>query len=88
MWELFPDGNADREINKMDGYVVRSLRSWQYRRGGQRPTKRAPFAGDQLHGMGLRKLMGTVKYPAQATPRRSSVSRVRENRTHGLKGGF
>jgi hypothetical protein len=31
--------------------------------------------------------MGTVKYPAQATSGRSSVSRVRENRMHGLKGG-
>jgi hypothetical protein len=36
--------------------------------------------------MGLHRLMGTVKYPAQATPRRSSVSRVPENGTHGLKG--
>jgi len=34
------------------------------------------------------ELMGTVKYPAQATPGRSSVSRVPENGTHGLKGGF
>src|ERR1700674_1052539 len=82
----FRTGNADREFNKMDYFVVKSLRGWQYRRGGQRPTKRAPFTGDQLYGMGLYKLMGTVKYPAQATPRRSSVSRVRENRTHGLKG--
>ena len=72
----------------MDGYVVRSLRRWQYRRGGQRPTKRAPFTGDQLYGMGLHKLMGTVKYPAQATQRRSSVSRVPENSTFGLNGGF
>jgi len=32
--------------------------------------------------------MGTVKYPAQVTERRSSVSRVPENGTHGLKGGF
>ena len=83
----FRTGNADREFNKMDYFVVRSLRRWQYRRGGQRATKRKPFSGDQLYGMGLHKLMGTVKYPAQATPRRSSVSRVRENRTHGLKGG-
>jgi len=30
--------------------------------------------------------MGTVEYPSQATPRRSSVSRVLENGTHGLKG--
>jgi group II intron reverse transcriptase/maturase len=84
----FRTGNADREFNKMDGFVVKSLRRWQYRRGGQRPTRRAPFAGDQLYGMGLHKLMGTVKYPAQATPRRSSLSRVPENGTHGLKEVF
>ena len=82
----FRTGNADREFNKMDGFVVKRLRRWQYRRGGQRPTKREPFTGELLYGMGLQKLMGTVKYPAQATPRRSSLSRVRENRTHGLKG--
>lgn len=84
----FRTGNADREFNKMDGYVVKSLRRWQYRRGGQRPTQRLPFSGDQLRGMGLHRLMGTVKYPAQATPRRSSLSRVPENGTHGLKGDF
>jgi hypothetical protein len=82
----FRTGNADREFNKMDGFAVKSLRRWQSRRGGQRPTKRAPFTGDQLYGMGLHKLMGTVKYPAQATPIRSSLSRVRENRLHGWKG--
>ena len=82
----FRTGNADREFNQMDAYVVSSLRRWQYRRGGQRPTKRKPFTGDQLHEMGLHKLMGTVQYPAQATPRRSSESRVPENGMHGLKG--
>jgi RNA-directed DNA polymerase len=82
----FRTGNADREFNKMDSFVFTRLRRWQYRRGGQRTTKRAPFTGDQLYGMGLHRLMGTVKYPAQATPRRSSLSRVPENGTHGLKG--
>jgi RNA-directed DNA polymerase len=82
----FRTGNADREFNTMDYFVVTSLRRWQYRRGGQRPTKRAPYTGHQLYGMGLHKLMGTVKYPAQATPRRSSLSRVPENDMHGLKG--
>jgi RNA-directed DNA polymerase len=82
----FRTGNADREFNKMDYFVVKSLRRWQYRRGGQRPTKRALFTGDQLRGMGLHLLLGTVKYPAQATPRRSSLSRVPENGMHGLKG--
>ncbi len=42
----FRTGNADREFNKMDGFVVKHLRRWQYRRGGRRPTKRAPFTGD------------------------------------------
>jgi RNA-directed DNA polymerase len=83
----FRTGNADREFNKTDGYVVQRLRRWQHRRGGQRPTKRPKFTWDQLHGMGLHRLMGTVRYPTQATPVRSSLSRVRENRTHGLKRG-
>lgn len=64
----FRTGNADREFNKIDGFVFRSLRRWQFRRGGQRVTKRPLPTGDQLYGMGLHKLMGTVKYPAQATP--------------------
>ena len=84
----FRTGNADREFNKMDYFVVKSLRRWQYRRGGQRTTKRQPFTGDQLYGMGLHRLMGTVKYPAQATPRRSSLSRVPEHVSDGLKGGY
>ena len=70
--KYFRTGNADREINKMDSFVVKSPRRRQYRRGGQRPTKRAPFTGDPLYGMGPHKLMGTVKYPAPATPGRSS----------------
>jgi group II intron reverse transcriptase/maturase len=82
----FRTGNADREFNKMDNFVYRSLRRWQYRRGGQRVAKRPPFTQDQLYGMGLYRLMGTVKYPSQATPRKSSLSRVPENGTHGLKG--
>ena len=84
----FRTGTADREFNKMDRFVVQSLRRWQYRRGGQRATTRPPFTSAQLYGMGLHKLMGTVKYPAQATQRRSSLSRVPENGTHGLKGDF
>jgi RNA-directed DNA polymerase len=84
----FRTGNADREFNKMDAFVVQSLRRWQYRRGGQRPTKRPMFTWNQLYGMGLHRLMGTVRYPTQATPRRSSLSRVPENGMHGLKGDF
>ena len=82
----FRTGNADREFTKLDGYVYRRLRRWQIRRGGQRATRQKAWTGDQLQGLGLYRLRGKVKYPTQATSRRSSVSRVRENRTHGLKG--
>jgi len=40
-----------------------------------------------FQGLGLYRLRGKVKYPTQATSRRSSLSRVRENRTHGLTRG-
>jgi RNA-directed DNA polymerase len=70
----FRTGNADREFNKMDSFVFTRLRRWQYRRGGQRTTKRAPFTGDQLFGMGLHRLMGTVKCPEQASAPRSSMA--------------
>ena len=82
----FRTGNADRKFNQMDSYVVHKLRCWQYRRGGQRPTKRPPFTRQQLYGMGLHRLMGRVGYPSQATPRRSSVSRVPETARTVCKG--
>jgi len=84
----FRTGNADREFNQLDTFVWTRLRRWQHRRGGQRATRRPAFSRQQLYGMGLHRLMGTVCYPAQATPRRSSVSRVPANGTHGLKGGY
>lgn len=59
----FRTGNADREFNKMDGFVVKRLRRRQYRRGGQRPTKRLPFTGDQLYGMGLAPADGYCEIP-------------------------
>jgi len=84
----FRTGNADREFNKLDGFVFRRLRRWQLRRGGQRATGQKAWTGDQLYGMGLHRLQGTVRYPSQATSPRSSLSCVRENRTHSLKGGY
>jgi group II intron reverse transcriptase/maturase len=82
----FRTGTCSREFLKMDGFVYRRITRWFYRRGGQRPTKQPPWTGQQLLDMGLYRLRGHVRYAAQATPIRSSVSRVRENRTHGLKG--
>ena len=52
--------------------------------------RREAYNSDITYGtnneFGFDHLRGTVKYPAQASPVRSSLSRVRENRTHGLKG--
>jgi len=84
----FRTGNADREFNKLDSFVYRRLRRWHFRRGGQRATRRPAWTSTQLYGMGLHRLQGTVRYPSQATSLRSSVSCVRENRTHSLKGGY
>jgi group II intron reverse transcriptase/maturase len=85
--QYFRTGNADREFHRVDDYVYSRLQRWQWRRGGQRRGMRfGDWPRERYWGMGLYKLRGTVAYPAQAAPLRSSVSRVRENRTHGLKG--
>ena len=84
----FRSGNADRKFHQMDHFVVERIRRWQARRGGQRATNQKGWTNDQLYRMGLPRLRGRVCYPAQATPGRSSVSRVPENGKHGLKGGY
>src|SRR5258708_32257276 len=45
----FRTGNADREFNKLDGYVFRRMRRWQFRRGGQRAAGPTALTGDQAH---------------------------------------
>ena len=44
-------------------------------------------ANMDVHLLSLLEQLG-VSYPSQAASVRPSVSRVREIRTHGLKGGF
>jgi RNA-directed DNA polymerase len=83
----FRTGTAHREFHRMDDYVYERLLRWLWRRGGQRTRFRAErWPRERMVGMGLYLLRRTVRYPAQATPRRPSVSRVRENCTHGLTG--
>ena len=83
----FRSGNADDKFNQVDHYVHHRLCNWLWRRGGQRTRFRvAKWPFERFFGMGLHHLRGTVCYPAQAAPLRPSVSRVRENRTHGLTG--
>ena len=85
----FRTGNAEREFHRIDEYAYGRLVRWMQRRGGQRTRyRRDAWPRERLHDeMGLHRLRGTVRYPAQATPQRPSESRVREIRTHGLIGG-
>jgi len=85
----FRTGNSYAKFNQVDLHVHRRLLVWMEKRGGQRRAalRRADWTMDRLHGMGLYRLRSTVRYPSQATPIKPSVSRVREIRTHGLKGG-
>ena len=82
----FRSGTTSREFLKVDRFVYARLVRWLYRRGGQRPGRWENWTSEQFWGMGLYRLRGKVRYPAQAASVRSSLSRVRENRTHGLKG--
>jgi len=84
----FRTGTADREFVRIDWYVHGRITRWMLRRCGQRARYRlSEWPLDRLLAMGLHQLRTTVRYPAQAIPRRPSVSRVRAIRTHGLKGG-
>jgi len=82
----FRSGTTSREFLKVDRYVYTRLVRWLYRRAGQRQGRWKKWTSEQFWGMGLYRLRGTVRYPAQAASVRSSLRRVRENRTHGLKG--
>jgi group II intron reverse transcriptase/maturase len=63
----FRTGNADREFNKMDGFVYRRLTRWLCRRGGQRPGRSVKWTSQMFWDMGLHRLQGTVRYPSQAS---------------------
>jgi group II intron reverse transcriptase/maturase len=89
----FRTGNAAKSFNRIDSFVWQRLRKLRIKRKGRQlragETKR--WTSDFFHALGLKRLRGTVRYPGGfATQRRetSSVSRVRENRTHGSNGGL
>jgi len=85
----FRTGNAHLKFQQLDAYVYTRLTHSMVRRGGQRTARKVEkWSHARFVGMGLYQISGTVKFPAQATPRRSSLSRVQENCTHGLKGVF
>jgi len=87
--QYFRTGNANSRFNQIDAYVHERITWWLWRRGGQRRRfRRDQWPFERLFTMGLHRLRTSVRYPAQAAPLRPSVSRVREIRTHGLKGGL
>ncbi len=85
----FRTGNSDREFHRLDDHVRQRLKRWMWRRCGQRRRLRPGlWTPERLYRLGLHRLQGTVVYLSNAASARPSVSRVRENRKHGLKGGL
>ncbi|MEK7717540.1 MAG: group II intron reverse transcriptase/maturase [Pseudomonadota bacterium] len=87
----FRTGNAARKFNQLDKDVERRLARFMVRRYGRhlRPGQRGRWTREWFEGHGLHRMRGTVRYPKQCMLHREqpSLSRVREIRTHGLKGG-
>ena len=88
----FRTGNASHKFNQADEYVWSRLRRFMVKRKGRQLRARAAdrWTRDFYWNLGLHRLRGTVRYPGPSRmpwSETSSVSRVREIRTHGLKGG-
>jgi RNA-directed DNA polymerase len=89
----FKTGNAAKKFNQLDTYVYKRLHRFLVKRKGRnlRPGQADQWNRDFFWSHGLHRLRGTVRYPKPSTMsqfERPPVSRVRENRTHGLKGGL
>lgn len=88
----FKSGNAAKKFNQVDTYVWERLHRFLVKRHGRNlhAGKADQWTSQFFQDLGLHRLRGTVQYPGIRTmpqPERPPVSRVRENRTHGLKGG-
>ena len=87
----FRTGNAARKFLSLDKYVVRRLNDFRWKRY-RRHVKRGQrirWTREEYESHGLHRLRGTIRYPKPCMLHRESppVSRVREIRMHGLKGG-
>ena len=87
----FRTGNANRKFLQVDGYVIRRLNQRRNRIFRRHATagQRIAWTREEYEAKGLHRLRGTVRYPKPCMLQREStpVSRVREIRMHGLKGG-
>jgi RNA-directed DNA polymerase len=89
----FRTGNAARNFNRIDTFVWKRLRGLRIKHKGRqlRAGEAERWTSAFFLALGLHRLRGTVRYPggfAMSRRETSSVSRVRENRTHGSKGGL
>jgi group II intron reverse transcriptase/maturase len=87
----FRTGNAAQKFLALDKYVVKRLnmvRRGRYLRHAK-PGQRIRWSREEYEAQGLHRLRGTIRYPKPCMLHRQSPqeSRVREIRTHGLKGG-
>jgi Group II intron, maturase-specific domain len=88
----FRTRNAADKFGQVDRYVVIRLKRLMVEKRGRNlhAGQARAWTEDWFNGHGLYRLRGTIRYPQSegsvTMPRRSSVSRVRENRTHGVKG--
>ena len=88
----FRTGNAAAKFRQVDRYVARRPEASADQEARQEPACRAggQWTEEWFHGLGLHKLSRHHPLPEGSVTmsRRSSVSRMRENRTYGLKGGW
>ena len=87
----FSTGNAARKFLAVDAYVVDRLNLFRWRRYRRhlKAGQRVHWTRGEYEAHGLHRLRGTVRYPKLSMLHHEvpPVSRVRETRTHGLKGG-
>jgi hypothetical protein len=87
----FRTGNAARKFRNIDRYVERRLTRFLLRRHRRhmRAGELQRWTREWFEGHGLHRMRGTVRYPKQCKLHSEplSLSRVRESRMHGLKGG-
>ena len=87
----FRTGNAARKFLALDDYVVDRLNRYRWRRHRRhaKAGERILWEREDYEARGLHRLRGTIRYPKPCMLNRESppVSRVREIRMHGLKGG-
>jgi group II intron reverse transcriptase/maturase len=65
--EYFRTGNAAKRFNQLDTYVWRRLRTLRVHRKGRhlRPGEAERWTREYFQSLGLHRLRGTVRYPAQ-----------------------